>query len=287
MLDRKSLQEFTLKVHALTDKKTPSFHVVLGSGFGSALEQAIPPTWKRRGGFSFSEISGIQKVSVPDHAGRFEILEHASGKCVIFQMGRLHGYEGIAPSEVVAPVILARELGVTRFVLTNASGGITAGYNAGDAMIIRDQVNMTGRNPLEGANPLSLKSGEPRGPRFPDMSRLYSPELSQKLKSALEKNQVRVHEGIYLGILGPSFETPAEVQLFSRWGMDAVGMSTVWEAIALGHSGAEICGLSLISNPACGLGDGTPLDHHVIVDACRAAAGKIIRGVFGLIDVSL
>jgi purine-nucleoside phosphorylase len=114
------------------------------------------------------------------------------------------------------------------------------------------------------------------GPRFPDLSKAYDDKWRVALKTALTGAGLRTHEGVYLGLLGPSFETPSEVQLYSSWNMQAVGMSTVWESIALNHSGARVAGLSLISNAACGLGDGLPLEHEKIVEACRLSAGRIL-----------
>lgn len=261
----------------------PEFHVVLGSGFGAALNDGPanggPKDWEKRAEFSFAEIPGLAPSTVPDHHGAFRVYEHLpSGRSVVFQLGRLHGYEGHPARAVVQPVMTARLAGIQNFLLTNAAGGLDPEHRLGDVMLIRDHVNLTGQNPLTGANPTS-PDGKELGPRFPDLSALYDGEYREGLRSALKTVDARVHDGVYLGLLGPSFETPAEVSLFSKWGVHAVGMSTVWEAIALRHSGARVAGLSLISNPACGLGDGTPLDHHQIVDACRASARKIVDGI--------
>jgi purine-nucleoside phosphorylase len=251
----------------------PSCHVVLGSGFGSALENF---SWRLAGDLSFTEVPGFPPSTVPDHAGAYRFYEK-NGKVVCFQMGRLHGYEGHAASTVAKTVLAARLAGVKNFLLTNASGGLNPGFRPGDLVMIRDHVNLTGQNPLTGHNPVG-HDGKELGPRFPDLCNMYDPDWRKVLGGFAEKEGLRVHEGVYLGVAGPSFETPAEVQLFAAWGMSAVGMSTVWEAIALRHSGARFAGLSLISNLGAGMGEGS-LDHLEILKTCRASAAKIIRAV--------
>ena len=259
-----------LKRHSLS---LPSCHIVLGSGFGSALENF---SWRRVGELSFSELPGFPPSTVPDHAGAYRFYEK-NGKVVCFQMGRLHGYEGHPASLVVKPVMVPRLAGVKNFLLTNASGGLSLDFKPGDLMLIRDQVNLTGQNPLLGHNPVGA-DGKELGPRFPDLCGMYDAGWRQILRKAAEKEGLRVHEGTYLGVLGPSFETPAEVQLFANWGMQAVGMSTVWEAIALRHSGAKFAGLSLISNLGAGMGEGS-LDHLEILKTCRTSAKKILGAI--------
>jgi purine-nucleoside phosphorylase len=258
-----------LKSHSLA---TPEMHIVLGSGFGSALD-AI--SWKMEAELSFREIEGFPSSTVPDHAGKFRFYSNGK-KIYCFQMGRIHGYEGHSAKTVASTVMAGRLAGVQNFLLTNASGGLSAAHHPGDIMLIRDQVNLTGQNPLMGENP-SFQNKE-LGPRFPDMSALYDPSWRVKLNKHCSNQGLRVHEGVYLGVLGPSFETPAEVQLFSSWGIGAVGMSTVWEAIALKHSGAKVAGISLISNLAAGMGEGN-LDHLKILETCRSSASKIIRSI--------
>jgi purine-nucleoside phosphorylase len=264
-------------------KKAPGFHIVLGSGFGAALDHVGGGNWVLKNELSFSEIPGLPRSTVQDHAGKFKVYENAKGQSAIFQFGRIHGYEGHAACDVVMPVMLARLSGVSNFLLTNAAGGVSAAFNAGDAMLIRDQVNMTGQNPLTGENPVGVDK-LPLGPRFPDMGNAYDSKWRADLKTILANAGLRVHDGIYMGLLGPSFETPAEVTLFNSWGIHAVGMSTVWETIALKHSGARVAGLSLISNAAAGMGDGAPLDHSKILETCRVSAAKIMTGVLGWLE---
>jgi purine-nucleoside phosphorylase len=265
---------------------TPFMHVVLGSGFGAALDDLAHerPEWVKKDELSFTRIPGLPASTVQDHAGKLLVYEHAkSKKAVVFQAGRIHGYEGHSPRLVILPVMLSRMVGVTRFLLTNAAGGIDPAHRAGDVMLIRDHVNMTGLNPLVGENPIGI-DGQPLGPRFPDLSVAYEPLWREGLTELLARQGLKVHEGTYMGLLGPSFETPAEVQLYSRWGIQAVGMSTVWETIALKHAGARVGGLSLISNAACGLGDGQPLEHEKIVETCRGSARGIVKAVLSWIE---
>ncbi len=271
-------QEF-LQSHGLAP---PSLHVVLGSGFGTALS-AFP--WEKVGELSFASVPGLHASTVPDHAGKYSFYRKGN-QVVSFQMGRLHGYEGHAPDEVTRTVMIPRLAGVKNFLLTNAAGGLSLAYQSGDVMLLRDHVNLTGMNPLRGPNPRGLDGAE-LGPRFPDMSRVYDARWRAQLHKACLQQGLRVHEGVYLGILGPSFETPAEVQLFSSWGLHAVGMSTVWEAIALKHSGARLAALSLISNPGAGLVAGTALDHLEILETCRASATRIVGAIQSFVEEGL
>jgi purine-nucleoside phosphorylase len=165
--------------------------------------------------------------------------------------------------------MLSRAAGTRNFLLTNAAGGLRPWHQLGDVMLIRDHVNLTSQNPLVGTTPV----------RFPDMSGAYDREWRQSLMQKFKDVGLVVHEGIYLGLLGPSFETPAEIELFSKWGIDAVGMSTVWEAIALKDSGARFAALSLISNAAAGLGDGLPLEHEKILEVCRSSAERVVLAI--------
>lgn len=255
-------------------------HIVLGSGFGSALSQ-LPQgfDWTVSGEIPFPSIPGFHAATVPDHAGLYRFYKNKkTNSQICFQLGRLHGYEGHVPQEVVSTVLLPRLSGVENFLLTNAAGGLGHGYKPGDIMLFRDHVNMTGQNPLIGANPVG-PNGKEMGPRFPDLSRLYSEDFRSVLRQKLVANGLTVHEGVYVGVLGPSFETPAEVKLYQHWGMGAVGMSTVWEAIALAHTSAKLAGLSLISNLGAGLSSET-LDHIKILETSRASALNVVKGVF-------
>jgi purine-nucleoside phosphorylase len=286
MITAESVSKFQHQLTLSGAKDFPVCHVVLGSGFGMALDREIEG-WQCLSEFSFENIPGLSTTHAPGHSGKFKLYQHKiSQKTALFQLGRLHGYEGNTPAMAVAPVLLSKLSGIQSFLLTNAAGGLHPSYQVGDVMLIRDHVNLTGQNPLVGPNPTS-PTGAPLGPRFPDMTTAYDSEWRKSLARNLTEKSVRVHEGLYIGLLGPSYETPAEISLFKSWGIDAVGMSTVWETIALKHAGARVAGLSLISNAAAGLGDGAPLKHEDVLEACREAAARIVRGVSSWIEKDL
>ena len=263
---------------------SPSFQVVLGSGFKDALELGIPSGFVIAAEVPFGEIPGIHPSTAPGHSGKYVFIRHRSlNLSGILQVGRLHGYEGLEPREVVRTVMFPRELGVEHFFLTNAAGGMDPAHSTGDVMLIRDQINLSGQNPLSGSNP-SRADGTPWGPRFQDLTRLFDLQWSRQVSGALQEEKLKVHEGVYVGVAGPAFETPAEIRFFQGIGAHAVGMSTVWETVALKHSGARVCGISLISNIAAGLSggaDGEPeeLDHFAILDACKTSSTGILRAI--------
>lgn len=278
MVEAKSLQFFKDRLQKM-NAEIPNMQVVLGSGFGEALDSVDGKVWQTVGEIPFGEVPGLTPSSVMDHPGKYRLYRHTpSKKFILFQMGRLHGYEGHTPQATVAPLMIPRLCGVQNFLLTNASGGLDKTMKPGEVMLINDHINMTGSNPLLGPNPKD-PSGKEIGPRFPDMGDVFSAEWRQKLKPLLEKHGLKTHDGTYLGLLGPTYETHAEVRLFASWGAKAVGMSTVWEAIALKHSGARMAGVSMISNVAAGLVSNEALDHKDIMKACRAAASKVIGGI--------
>lgn len=265
--------------------RSPSFHVVLGSGFkDSVTEGGIPAAFRVKGEVSFSEIPGLHASTAPGHAGKYVFVEHENHRLSgIIQVGRLHGYEGLDPRDVVQTVMISRELGVRDYYLTNAAGGIDPAHRTGDVMVITDQINLSGKNPLWGPNP-KKPDGTEWGPRFQDLTLLFDASMRMKIKKALNAEALNVHEGVYVGVLGPAFETPAEIRFFRGAGGHAVGMSTVWETVALKHSGARVCGISLISNLAAGMAlgaDGKPeeLDHFAILDACKSSSKSILRAI--------
>lgn len=265
--------------------EAPSTHAVLGSGIGSSLvDEWIPSEWETLGELNFRELPAISSATAPGHAGIYRYYrQRKSGKILCLQIGRLHGYEGLTPEDATLSVMVPRLAGTKNFILTNAAGGLKLEWKVGSIMMIRDHVNFTGQNPLVGpvkTNP----SGVPIGPRFPDISKAWDREYTEQVRRELMTSGLETQEGIYLGVLGPSFETPAEVRLFSAWGMGTVGMSTVWEAIALAHSGARLSGFSLISNLGSGLNPGVVLDHFEILETSRIAARKIISALFSIAE---
>ena len=264
--------------------RVPRAHLVLGSVLAGAWPPNGPqdskacasptaPRWELKLELPFAEVDGLVPATAPGHKGRYLVYQNSETRATVsVQVGRLHGYEGHSAETAVAPVQFMRELGVEHFVLTNAAGSLQRHHRQGSAMIIRDHVNLTGRNPL--IRPIAS------GPRFPDMMAAYDAQSSDELKCVLLAESLQVSEGVYLGILGPSFETPAEVRLFSKWGLDAVGFSTVWETIQLRQMGATVVGVSLISNMGCGLESDRPLDHFQFENECQQAAAYLARGLW-------
>ncbi len=262
----------------------PSFHAVLGSGFKDALQGGISSDFSIKGEIQFTDVPGLFPSTAPGHSGKYVIIEHAkSKKTGIIQVGRLHGYEGLEPREVVRTVMFTRELGTESYFITNAAGGLAKGHQPGDVMVIEDQINLTGKNPLFGENP-KKPNGEEWGPRFQDVAHLFHREKNQLLKKAFASEGLKVHQGVYIGVLGPVFETPAEIRFYIHAGAQAVGMSTVWETVALKHTGASVNAISLISNLGSGLEvdqNGVPieLDHFAILDACKTSSVGILKAI--------
>jgi purine-nucleoside phosphorylase len=218
----------------------PRIAVVLGSGLGAALQ--IPDAVE----IPYGAIPHFPISTVPGHAGAL-YLGNFGGIACAFLSGRAHLYEGYDPLQVTFSTRVMSALGATTVILTNAAGGINPTFEVGNLMLIKDHINLTGRNPLVGPNDDRL------GPRFPDMSDAYSPKLREiAARVAAERNQKLV-EGVYCGLLGPSYETPAEIRMLRALGADAVGMSTVLEAIAARHAGMEVLGIACITNMAAGM----------------------------------
>lgn len=220
---------------------TPRAGVVLGSGLGPLADGTESPVR-----IPYANIPHFRSSTAPGHAGQF-VCGRLGGKEVLFMQGRLHGYEGYSPDEIAYPVYVMKALGLEVLVLTNASGGINTGFNVGDLMLIEDHINLTGKSPLTGANDPKL------GTQFPDMTFAYSPELRAKAQKAAQKCGVVLRTGVYCGVNGPQFETPAEIRAFRSLGADAVGMSTVFEAIAAAHCALPTVAVSMITNMAAGV----------------------------------
>lgn len=219
----------------------PEFGLVLGSGLGPIAEEIDAPTI-----IPYREVPHMAVSTAPDHAGRF-VAGTLAGRQVICMQGRLHGYEGHDPAAIVYPIRLMKLLGVKTLLLTNASGGINTGFEVGDLMLIEDHINLTGKSPLTGENFDEL------GPRFNDMTFAYPPELRETAMQAAKDCGVTLHRGVYVGVNGPQFETPAEIRAFRAMGGDAVGMSTVFEVIAAAHCGLPVLAIAMITNMAAGV----------------------------------
>lgn len=259
----------------------PTLHIVLGSGLAPAFQKlSMKVSAKFIKEISFHEVPGLLPSSAPGHKGAYRIYEdQTSGKTFSFQVGRLHGFEGHPPQDIVQPLVQMALTGTPNFLLTNAAGSLKAHFLPGHLMIIEDQVNLTGKSPLTGPNPTN-SVGVSYGPRFTDMSQAYNRELNSLLKDSLLSGGLTVHEGIYLGVNGPTFETPAEVRLFSNWGMGSVGMSTVWENMALNYLGKRVAGVSFISNLGCGLVNNSPLSHEEVEEEASKSAPLLLKSLF-------
>ncbi len=241
----------------------PTVAVVLGSGLGDVL----PLEGERV--VAFTEVPGFPSPTAPGHKGEIAVGK-LGGTEVLVQRGRLHYYEGYSPEEIVFPVRAYALLGVRVLVLTNASGGIAEGLAPGDLVLIRDHINMLGFNPLRGPNPDEL------GPRFPDMTHAYDPELREIAHGVAQELGIELREGVYLATMGPTYETPAEIKAFRTLGADLVGMSTVPEVIAARHAGLRVLAISCVTNLAAGIAK-HPLSHEEVLEIGRRKAAELGR----------
>ena len=247
-------------IRKITDFE-PEVALVLGSGLGNFadnidVKQAVP----------YSDIEGFPVSTVPGHAGQF-IFGELGGVRVVCMKGRVHYYEGYDISDVVLPARLMHLMGAKILFLTNASGGINMDLHAGSFMMITDHVSSFAPNPLIGPNVEEL------GTRFPDMSEVYDRDLCDVIRTVARENDIELHEGTYAQLTGPSFESPAEIRMLGKLGVDAVGMSTVVEAIAANHAGMRVCGISCVANLAAGLSP-NKLTHEEVQQAANEAAPR-------------
>ena len=239
-------------------KEKPEVGIVLGSGLGVFVDQIdnkiiIP----------YNDIPHFKKTTVEGHAGQM-ILGTINGVHIVALQGRFHLYEGLEMEEVVFPVRLLAHLGIKKLILTNAAGGVNLNYRPGDLVIIEDHINLMGKNPLTGPNDNSM------GPRFPDMSEAYNQELNTVLEKVSASAGKKLARGVYVGVQGPTYETPAEIRMFRILGGDMVGMSTVPETIAAHHLGIKVCGISCITNMGAGIVK-QQLKHEDIKDEAMKA----------------
>ena len=242
----------------------PDVAVVLGSGLGDFADTVSDACV-----LPYDDIPGWPASAVIGHAGRLVIGRHKSGARVAALSGRVHLYEGHPVARAVFAVRAMVRWGINRIVLTNAAGGINTAFTQGALMLIEDHINLLGFNPLVGPNLDEL------GPRFPDMTYVYDRELRALAIDAAAAAGVPLERGVYLATLGPSYETPAEIRAFRVLGADAVGMSTVPEAIAARHMGAAVAGISCITNPAAGVVD-EPLRHEDVMETAARVRGQFI-----------
>ncbi|HIW76337.1 MULTISPECIES: purine-nucleoside phosphorylase [Gordonibacter] len=251
--------------------RQPEIGLILGSGLGPLAERIEDAVY-----VPFGEVPHMKTSTATSHVGRF-VCGTLAGKTVLALQGRLHGYEGNTAQEVAYPVWLIHELGVGTLITTNAAGAINESYQVGDFCLMVDHINFTGRNPVAGTEPDGLAF------RFFSMLDAYDPTLRQLARKVADELGVRVQEGVYLGLLGPSFETPAEIRAFRAWGADTVAMSVCEEVIAARHVGMRVLGMSLVSNMACGIEGASPTDEEVL-DVAKTREEDFARLVTGIVE---
>src|SRR5579871_3405646 len=256
----------------------PKIGLVLGSGLGAFADSLTDATR-----VPYSEIPSFPRSTAIGHAGQM-VLGNAGDIAVAAMQGRVHLYEGYSPQEVTFPIRVFGRMGIRAVVLTNAAGGINHGYSQGALVVIRDHINLQGSNPLVGSN------DDRFGLRFPDMSQAYSRAYRQIAREEAGKLNIPQHEGVYAALLGPSYETPAEIEYLRRIGADLVGMSTVAEVIAARHMGLNILAISCVTNMAAGILD-QPLSHAEVMETgerVKSTFEALLRGVLPRIaqDVS-
>ena len=251
--------------------RTPTVGIILGSGLGPLAERIQDAVY-----IPFGEIPYMKTSTASSHVGRF-VCGTLAGTCVLAMQGRLHGYEGNTAQEVAYPVWLMHQAGIQTLITTNAAGAINTSYNVGDFCIMEDHINLTGRNPIVGVEPNLM------APRFVPMKDAYDPELRTLAREVARDLNIRVQEGVYLGLLGPSFETPAEIRAFRVLGADTVAMSVVEEVIAARHVGLRVLGMSLVSNMACGVEGASPNDDEVL-DVAKTQEEDFCALVEGIVE---
>ena len=251
--------------------RKPSVAIVLGSGLGPLAERIEDAVT-----VPFAEVPHMRVSTATSHVGAF-VAGRLGGKEVICMQGRLHGYEGNSAQEVAYPIWLMSALGAETLITTNAAGAINEGYRVGDLCIMRDHINFTGRNPVAGREPDKLSM------RFFSMYEAYDPELRRLARHVAESLGIPWQEGVYLGLLGPSFETPAEIRMFRGWGADTVAMSVCEEVIAARHVGMRVLGISLCTNMACGVEASDPTDEEVL-EVARSKEGDFQDLIVGTLS---
>ena len=249
--------------------RKPDIALVLGSGLGGLAERVGDPVR-----IPYKEIPGFHVPTVEGHRGEL-VAGTLGGKTILAQSGRFHMYEGYSAQENVLPVRVFAGLGIRTLIVTNAAGGVRRTFRAGAIMLISDHLNLTGRNPLIGP----AEQGEER---FPDMTDAYDTGYRTLARGAAAKLGIPIEEGVYAGLLGPTYETPAEVRMLERLGADAVGMSTVAEVIAARARGMKCLGFSLVTNPGAGISP-TPLNHREVMETAARAGKDLARLVEGVV----
>lgn len=264
--------DLTLSAYVLTtrlENRKPEVGLILGSGLNPLAEEVKDPIK-----VPYREIPHMKTSTAESHVGQF-VCGILAGQEVLCMQGRLHGYEGNTAQEVAYPVWLFERMGIKTVITTNAAGAINESYAVGDFCVIRDHINFTGRNPISEVDPALIAN------RFFTMTDAYDPQLRERALRVAREKGVTAHEGVYLGLLGPSFETPAEIEMFRTWGADTVAMSVVEEVIAARHVGLRVLGISLITNMAAGIGGASP-DGFEVLDVgktCATRFSDLMKGI--------
>ncbi|SFR06777.1 MULTISPECIES: purine-nucleoside phosphorylase [unclassified Paenibacillus] len=248
----------------------PEIGLILGSGLGilaDLIQDGIS--------IPYQDIPHFPVSTVEGHEGEL-LLGTIEGRAVVMMKGRFHMYEGYGPQLTAFPVRVMKQLGIQSLLVTNAAGGVNTSYEAGDLMVISDHLNLTGQNPLIGPNDAGL------GVRFPDMSEAYSRRLREIAKQTANQQGFSLQEGVYAGLLGPNYETPAEIVMLRTLGADAVGMSTVSEVIVARHASIEVLGFSCITNMAAGILD-QPLSHGEVMETAEKVREQFLKLVLAII----
>jgi purine-nucleoside phosphorylase len=249
--------------------RKPTVALVLGSGLGELADRITNAVR-----IPYSEIPGFHMPKVEGHKGEL-VIGTLSGRTVLAQSGRFHPYEGYSADAAALPVRVFAALQIRTLIVTNAAGGVRRTYGPGTIMLISDHLNLSGRNPLVGHQ----RQGEER---FPDMTEAYDGSLRGIARDTARKLGITLEEGVYAGLLGPSYETPSEVRMLERLGADAVGMSTVLEVIAARALGVKCLGFSLVTNPGAGISP-VPLSHREVMDIAGKAGKELARLVEGVV----
>lgn len=252
---------------------SPELGLVLGSGLGVMADSIENPQY-----IAYSDIPHFPQSTVEGHEGRF-VVGTLGGKAVIAMQGRFHYYEGYTMQEITFPIRVMKALGVSHVILTNAAGGVNASFSGGTLMLITDQINIMGVSPLIGPNLSEL------GPRFPDVSNIYSSAFNEKVLAVAGKMGIPLAQGVYFYFTGPAYETPAEVRLARTLGGDAVGMSTAPEALVAAHMGMKVTGISCITNMAAGI-QKEPLNHKEVVEVAGRVQKTFIELVNAIIEIA-
>ncbi|MBC1400604.1 purine-nucleoside phosphorylase [Listeria booriae] len=264
-----NVMEAVKKIRENYDGK-PRIGLILGSGLGVLADEITEPTVMK-----YNQVPHFPTSTVEGHAGQF-VFGKLENQEVVAMQGRFHFYEGYSMQDVTFPVHVMKELGVDILIVTNAAGGVNELFHAGDLMLISDHINFTGTNPLIG------KNDDRFGPRFPDMSDAYRLELREQARLLAQDLELDVKEGVYAGLTGPTYETPAEIRMLRTLGADAVGMSTVPEVIIANHCGLRCLGISCITNMAAGILD-QPLNHEEVIETTERVKETFLTYVKALV----